>query len=118
MPRKTIYLEVLDSIPEPATLMEIQFQATMLYGGRIKASTQSVRSSIERFVILKKATKLTDADGKTRYWITGKPINPIEHIKGRIKKLRSELSDLEKQLRYYLREETQAAEPEHHITKT
>ncbi len=93
MSRNAFYLKTLKSLPEPATIMEIQFQATNLFGQSVKATTQSVRSSIERYVTLGKVTKLTDEDGVTRYWITGKPVDLEAHLLQKLARLKAELRD-------------------------
>ena len=96
MARRPVYMETMQSLPEPATLLEIQQQASMLFGAG--AYLQAVRSSVERLVALGKLTKMEDADGAVRYWITGKPVDVRSHLKHRISKLKAELRDLERQL--------------------
>jgi hypothetical protein len=93
MSRNAFYLKTLHSLPEPATLMEIQSQATSLFGLSVKASTQSVRSSIERYVTLGKVTRITDEDGITRYWITGKPVDLGAYLLNKMARLKAELRD-------------------------
>lgn len=100
MTRKAVYLKAMESFNEPATLMEIQFQAAMLFGDAIRPSIQSVRSSIERFVMLGKVKKLT-GDGETRYWLVEKPIDARAYIEHRILMLRAEIRELERQLTIY-----------------
>lgn len=97
MTRKAIYLEAIESIPEPATLRDIQFQASLLFGDEAKATMPSVRASVERFVLLGKVKKLT-ADGETRYWLASKPINARAYIEHKILMLRGQIRELERQL--------------------
>lgn len=104
MTRKAVYLKAMESFDEPATLMDIQFQAAMLFGDAVRPSIQSVRSSIERFVMLGRVKKLT-GDGETRYWLIDKPIDARVYIEHRILMLRAEIRELERQLAIYCGDE-------------
>ena len=67
MARTPYYLLALQAMTHPATLDEICDKAEELFGEKVKASRQSSRWSLERFVLNGKALKVHEGNGRTVY---------------------------------------------------
>lgn len=94
MARTPYYLKTLRSIPHPATIPEICAQAAELFGPKVKTSPQSVRWSLERFVMTGKAAKIHHDDGQPRYAPIERQQGTREYVLHRINELEVELIKL------------------------
>ena len=94
MSRTPFYLKALDSMLEPATMEEVRQKALSMFGSALKPRKQSVRSSLERYVIIGKATKIVSGGHIAKYWITGKPFDKKEALLREIAKKEEEIAEM------------------------
>lgn len=88
------YLMSLSSLSAPATIAEIHKRAVELYGDAIKGDRGSVRSSIERYILMGRVCKMDD----DRYWLTDKDPNPVVELTRKLREAEEKVVALKQRI--------------------